>query len=108
MSAEDQIRQLKQIPLLTKEEKRKKLMTAVVLLLSTLISVLFLVYAFIQKTEADKNANLSIQLKIQADQMRVEAERQRIEAVYAQRQAIAAREEADKQRALAMEALENC
>ena len=53
MDAEEQNRKLKQIPQLTKAEKRKKLTTAITLALAALISVLFLIYAFIQKQQAD-------------------------------------------------------
>jgi cell division protein FtsX len=108
MNAEEQLRKLKQIPPLTKEEKRRKLMTAIVLSLATLLSVLFLVYAFVQKLEAEKQAELAIEMKVEADRQREEAERQRVTALYAQHQAVAAKEEADKQRSLALEALVNC
>ncbi len=87
MNAEDQIRQLKQISPLTKEEKRKKLMTAIMLSISTFISVLFLVYAFIQKQEADFQKGAAVKAQIEAEQNFKLAE---------------------EQRALALQALENC
>lgn len=108
MDAEEQIRKLKQIPPLTKEEKRKKLITAIVLSVATFISVLFLVYAFMQKLEADKNSTLARLLKIEADLFRVEAERLRDLADKQRIESEVSRAEADRQRLMALEALENC
>ena len=101
MDADEQIRKLKQIPPLSKEEKRSKLKTFIVLSLATFISVLFLVYAFIQKLEADKQKEVSVQFIVEAQKQREEAEKQRA-------MAFAAQKEADKQRVLAIEALKNC
>lgn len=108
MDAEEQLRKLKQTPPVTKEEKRRKLTTAITLALATLLSVLFLVYAFVKKLEADA-------LRIEAQEQRVEAEKQREEAVkqrltaeYSRHAAELVREEAEKQSLLAHEALENC
>lgn len=101
MSAEDQIRQLKQIPPLTKEEKRRKLMTGVMLSISTFISVLFMVYAFIQKQEADYQKEAAVKAQIEAEKNFMLAEEQRSIAQ-------AAQVEAEQQRALALQALEDC
>ena len=101
MNVEDQIRNLKQISPLSKEEKRKKIMTSIVLTGATVISVLFLTYAFIQKLEADKQREFAIMAKMEADQQRAEAEKMRLTAEYQRR-------EAEQQRALALEALAAC
>ncbi|GEM_PF-2368119 len=101
MNAEDHIQKLKKIPPLTKEEKRKQLTTAIVLALATLLSVIFLLYAFIQKLEADKQTALAIEMRMEAEKQREEAERQRLMAEYQKM-------EAEKQRVLALEALANC
>ncbi len=53
MNAEEQIQMLKQIPPQSKAEKSRNLRRAVVLAMATVVSVLFLVYAFVQKLEAD-------------------------------------------------------
>ena len=94
MNAEDQIRNLKQILPLSNEEKRKKIKTSIVLTMATLISVLFLMYAFVKKLEAEKQTKI--------------ATKQRELAIQNFKKAQAAREEAEKQRALAEEALAAC
>lgn len=101
MNAEEQLRNLKQIPPLTKEEKRRKIMTAITLAFAAAISVLFLLYAFIQKQEAEKQKELSVQLKAEAEKQREIAEHQRLLAEKAM-------EEAMRLRVLAEEALRNC
>lgn len=101
MNAEDQIRNLKQIPPLSKEEKRKKVMTSIILTLSTIISILFLIYAFMQKLEADMQRKAAEEARIEAEHQRTEAEKMRLTAEYA-------KAEAEKQRALAVEALAAC
>ena len=101
MNAEDQIRNLNQTPPLSKEEKGRKIMSSVVLTLATLISVLFLVYAFMQKQEADMQRKAAETAKMEADIQRAEAMKMRVETEYAKM-------EADKQRALAVEALAAC
>jgi choline-glycine betaine transporter len=108
MDAEEQLRKLKQITPITKEEKRKQLRTSIVLALATLLSVLFLVYAFIQKLEADKQAELATEMKMEAERQRAEADKHRLTAEHERHQAMAARDEAERQRALAEEALANC
>jgi hypothetical protein len=90
MKAEDQINMLKQISPQSNFEKKQARKTALVLAAATNISILFLIYAFLQKKEADKQA--------------VHAEENRVEAEMAQAEAIAAQKEAEKQRAIAMSA----
>ena len=108
MNADEQLHKLKQDQPLTKEEKRKKVITAIVLAVSTLISVLFLIFAFMQKMEADK--------------LKEEAVAAQVKVIEVQKMAEAARKEADLQRmiaeknmatameqkALAAKALEDC
>ena len=101
MNAEEQIRNLKHIPPLSNEEKRKKIMTSIVLTMATLISVLFLVYAFVQKLEADKQRALAVEAMEEANKQRTEAEKMRITAQYQQMQA-------EKSRTQAEEALAAC
>jgi preprotein translocase subunit SecF len=101
MNAADQIRNLNQIPPVSKEEKRKKMMTSIVLTMGTLMSILFLIYTFMQKLEADKQTEIAVKAKMEADRNRIEAETMRITAEYHQKQAV-------QQRALAEEALAAC
>src|SRR6478752_5455053 len=108
MNAEDRIRQLKQVPPLTKEEKRKKLMTAVMLSISTFISLLFLVYAFIQKQEADYQKEAAVKAQVIAEQNFKLAEEQRKLAQAAQVEAEHQHILAEQQHALALQALEDC
>ncbi len=93
-------------------EQRRKLQrarrTALVLATATVISVLFLIFAFIQKLEADKQtviaqANLieSQRQEKLAKEAQTIAEEQRKAADAARIEAVAAKEEADKQRLLA-------
>lgn len=87
MSAEDQIRNLKQIPPLSKEEKRKNMRTSIVLAMATLISILFLIYAFMQKLEADKQRALAVASMEEANKQRAEAEKMKLTAQYQEMQA---------------------
>ena len=91
------------------EQKRKlqrARIVALVLASATIISLIFLVYAFIQKSEADKQRLLAeterakaVDLKNQAEEARDEAELRRKEADEARRNAEAAREaEAEQKR----------
>ena len=95
-------------------EQKRKLQrartTALVLATATIISVLFLIYAFVQKLEADNQRIEADNARIEADKLRVkaeelfkEAEKQRIAAVAAEKRAIEAQKEAEKQRLLAVE-----
>lgn len=94
-------------------EQKRKLQrarrTALVLATATIISILFLIYAFIQKLEADKNlAESQRQEKLAkdatavAEQQRAAAEAAKVEADKQRTAAVAAKEEADAQRALAV------
>jgi WD40 repeat protein len=94
-------------------EQKRKLQrarrTALVLATATIISILFLIYAFIQKLEADKNLAESIKQEqlakaatAVAEQQRAAAEAAKVEADNQRAAAVAAKDEADQQRALAV------
>lgn len=89
------------IPPMSKEEKRRKLMSTVALSLSTFISVLFLIFAFTKKLEADD-------LRKEADKQTQIAKENLIESQRQEKLAKEAKEQADIQRALALQALEDC
>jgi hypothetical protein len=101
MKAEDELQMLKNIPPLSKNERRAKLRIALLLTASTLVSLLLLVYAFMQKKEADLQRENAIKAEMLAKQNMMEADRQRALA-------IAMEEEAMKQKLLARQALANC
>jgi hypothetical protein len=95
-------------------EQKRKLQrarrTALILATATVISILFLIYAFVQKLEADNQKELAQANLIEsqrqeklAKEAQVIAEEQRKAADAARIEAVAAKEEADKQRALAVE-----
>ena len=101
MNAEERIQMLKQIPPQSSFEKKRKIKTTIVLTLATLISLLFLVYAFIKKLEADKQREIAVIEKMEAERQRTLAEQMRLTAVYQQMQS-------EKARVLAEEALAAC
>lgn len=95
-------------------EQKRKLQrarrTALVLATATIISVLFLIYAFIQKLEADNQREVAVKAQLEAEKNFKEAEIQRQAAVEAKNEADkqriaaeAARKEADEQRIKAEE-----
>jgi len=95
-------------------EQKRKLQrarrTALVLATATVISVLFLIYAFVQKLEADNQRkeadsqrDRAIVLQKQAEDALNEAEKQRKAAVSAKEDTDRQRIEADRQRTLAVE-----
>ena len=45
--------------------------TAVIFVLSMLISLIFLVFAFIQKSEAEKQTQIAVQFKLEAEHQRL-------------------------------------
>jgi hypothetical protein len=101
MSAEDQINMLNQIPPQSNFEMKRARKTALVLATTTIISILFLIYAFLQKKEADKQAVIAVEMKMEAEKQREIAEASREMAVLAQ-------QEAERQRILADKALADC
>lgn len=82
-------------------KRRKKLTTSIVLATATLISVLFLVYAFVQKLEADNQ-------KLVAERMREEALKQKSEAVFEKKRAIEALTRVNNQLVSTLQELEKC
>lgn len=108
MKAEDQINMLNQIPPLSNLEKKRKLRASIVLFVATTVSVLFFVYAFLQKKEADKQFVQAEQRRIELEALKVDLQETRNMAENARREAEAAQIEAERQRALADQALENC
>lgn len=101
MDAEEQLRRLRQTPQPTPEAKKRKMASSILLTLATLLSVLFLVYAFVKKTEADK-------LRVEAENLQVEAVRQERLAREAQAMAELNRAAAEKAMAEALQALADC
>lgn len=94
-------------------EQKRKLQrarrTALVLATATIISIMFLIFAFVKKLEADENFKLAEERRIESDKLRVDAENARDEATKArnkaiesEKNAVAAKEEADRQKQLAI------
>lgn len=73
----------------------------IVLIVSILFSVLCLIYAFLQKLEADKNFSLAEQRKMQAEAIKVELEKTKQLAEKAKAEAI-------KQQFLAAQVMADC
>lgn len=103
MTAEEHIKKLHEKSKPTKEEIKRARRIAIVLAASTVVSILFLVFAFVQKTEADKLQELTLELRVellevkeQAEQAQQEAEMQRAFAFKAQLDAQQALEECNK------------
>lgn len=93
-------------------EQKRKLQrartTALILATATAICLVVLVYAFIKKTEADREFERAeaerlkaVTAQNEAVKARDEAEKQRNAAIESEKNAVAAKEEADKQRQLA-------
>ena len=101
MNAEERIQMLKQIPPQSNFEKKQKVRTSIILTLATVISILFLFYAFKQKLEAERQRDIATVLKEEAMKSREQAEKMRLTAVYQQMQA-------EKARVAAEEALAAC
>ena len=101
MNAEEKIQMLKQVSPDSNFEKKRKVRTAIVLTISTLVSVLFLIYAFVQKLEADKQREIAVKSQLEAEVQRAAAERQREVAEYQ-------RMLAEKSALEAAKALEEC
>ena len=67
----------------------------------TILALIFFVFGYIQKIEADRQTELALTLKQEAETQRVEAEKMRLMAEYHQM-------EAEKQKASVLEALAAC
>lgn len=96
---EQRIRELEQ-----KRKLQRARVTAIVFGTLTIIALLFLVYAFIKKTEADTNFQLAEERRKQADFLRKEAESARDDAQKQRDLALAAQKAEAEQRAAAEEA----
>lgn len=92
---------MKAQPQVDPEQLKRSRRVAIVLATSTIITILFLIYSFLQKLEADKNYQLAEQYRIEAELAKNEAQKQRDLAE-------ATRAEAEKQRQLAEQALAEC
>jgi hypothetical protein len=101
VNAEERVQMLKQIPPQSNFEKKQKIKTAIVLTLATVVSILFLVYAFMQKLEADKQRSMAVAAQQEAEKQRGEAEKMRLTVQYQLMQA-------EKQREAAAAALAAC
>jgi WD40 repeat protein len=95
---EQRIKELEQ-----KRKLRNARIFAIVLGTATVISLLFLVYALVQRTEAIKNEELAQKNAIEATKQAELAKQAQIKAEANEKAAIAAKEEADQQRALAVQ-----
>lgn len=101
MKAEDLIKKLSEQPAVDPEQLKRARRTALVLATTTVISILFFIYAFLQKQEADKQFQVAEQYKIEAELAKEEAEKQK-------KIAELSRAEAMQQRSLAEQALAEC
>jgi WD40 repeat protein/energy-coupling factor transporter ATP-binding protein EcfA2 len=93
---EQRIRELEQ-----KRKLQRIRLTAIVFGALTIIALLFLVYAFIQKTAAEQNEQRAREAQLEADVNRVAAEDAAKEAELRRQEAEREREEAERQRAIA-------
>jgi hypothetical protein len=76
-------------------------MKNILLIVTTILALMCFAFGYVQKLEADRQRELAIILKTQAEQAE-------LKAVQQQELAEAARAEAEKQRILAMEAISAC
>ncbi|HET9053269.1 MAG TPA: hypothetical protein VFM90_03800 [Cyclobacteriaceae bacterium] len=100
MTAEELNKKLHEKPKSTKEEVKRARRTAIVLAASTVIAILFFVYAFIKKTEADAQRELALKLQMELQEVKEQAEQEKQKAKMQQMVAMEARHEAEKQRAM--------
>jgi len=101
MSAEDQINMLNQIPPVSNFEMRRSRRIAVVLAAAMILSILFFVYAFLQRIEADKQRAIAI---VNLEEARRSEQEGMIMAEMARKQQAIA----EQQLTQALQALENC
>ncbi len=101
MTAEERIKHLHEKPKPTKEAIKRARRLAIVLALSTCITILMFVYAFIKKTEAEHILEKSVELQQQNETLKLQLEQ-------AQQISMAAKHEAIIQREQAQKALEEC
>lgn len=79
--------ELKNQDMLQKRTLQRARITAIVLGVAALIAILFFVFAYLQKIEADNNRILAEQGKMEAERQRSEAEKQRNIAQYQEQKA---------------------
>lgn len=101
MKAEDLIKKLKEQPSVDPEQLKRSRRIALVLAASTIVSILFLIYGFLQKLEADKQFKLAVQYKMELTHAMKEVEELRLISDVA-------KAEAEKQRNLAEQRLIEC
>ena len=101
MKAEDLIKKLKEQPSVDPEQLKRSRRIALVLAASTIVSILFLIYGFLQRLEADKQFKLAVQYKMELIQAKEEAEKMKLIAE-------AAKAEVQEQRDLAEQRLIEC
>jgi uncharacterized protein YdbL (DUF1318 family) len=101
MKAEDLIKKLSEQAPVDPEQLKRARRTALVLATTTIVSILFFIYAFLQKQEADKQFTIAEQFRVELQIAKDEAQRQRAIAELS-------RAEAEKQRELAEQALAEC
>ncbi len=97
--------ELKSQELLQKRSLRRARITALVLGIATAISLLFFVFAYLQKIDANRNFELARQQQIRAEEQAAIAENRRRDAELATNAAIKARQEAEAARKQALDAL---
>lgn len=105
MNAEEQLRKK---PQPTKEEIRRARKIALVLAVSTIISVLLVVYAVIKKTETDREHALVLELRVQVQEANARADELQTEAMKNAERAGLMEVVAKQNEIAAKEALEEC
>jgi WD40 repeat protein len=80
--------ELKNQDMLQKRMLRRARITAIVLGIAAVIAILFFVYAYLQKIDADNNRVLAEEGKKEAELQRIEADKQRLTAKYQEKQAV--------------------
>jgi hypothetical protein len=87
--------ELKNQDMLQKRMLQRARITAIVLGIAALIAILFFVYAYLQKIDADNNRVLAEEGRKEAELQKIEAERQRLTASYQEKQAIEQKNKAE-------------
>ena len=85
----------------TSQPVKQKIKTSLVLIISTLLSLALLVYAFMQKKEADLQYVKAVEAEMRAEQALKEADQQRVVAIHQAH-------EAAKNLEQAMQELQDC
>jgi WD40 repeat protein/energy-coupling factor transporter ATP-binding protein EcfA2 len=87
--------ELKNQEMLQRRMLRRARATAVILGIAAVIAILFFLFAYLKKIEADAQTILANQKSIEAERQRNDANQQRIKAEYAQKKAEEARQETE-------------